>query len=134
MDQQSTTIPTQPWVPDNSWPNTTPNPFIQTGFTCEGCGGWIPYGVQHQCPGRVLDRITTNNTLFGMMTEISAYADFVKLLRRDTLQQMKDLLVEKLLELEQETPTDSGFDGFGIDVIVDVFDDVAKSLRDKSSV
>lgn len=76
--------------------------------------------------------LTTDNT-FGL-ADFSMYADFVKLLRRDTLRLMKERFLSRLQEIEDATPEDSGFVGFGLDLIEEEFDNIADGVGDESRV
>lgn len=129
-------IPTQPGlpnpfeIPDNTW-----RPDNLQQWMCPYCQQWIGNMQYHNCQGVSPNPVTTNNTLgFGIMSEIQMYSDFKKLMKRDTLAKFRERFLDKLIDLEQDTPLDSGDPLFGVDAIVEVFDDVAKGFHDDNSV
>lgn len=90
----------------------------------------------HNCQGVIPQPLTTNELTIGsgMMAEFQMYSDFKKLFKRDTLAKFRESFLDKLVDLEQSTPLDSGDPLFGVDAIVEIFDDVAKGFHDDNSV
>jgi hypothetical protein len=132
--ESNSTIPVPANNPFEPQPNTTDFLYPGNAYTCPGCGAWVSYGFYHQCPGPTRIITTDSTNLFGGLAEISAYSDFLKLLKRDTIAKFREQVIEKLLEIEQNTPEDHVPIGFGFDVIEEVFDDVAKDIGNKGGV
>lgn len=132
-------IPTQPGMPIPPWPNGPADPF-QKGWNCPHCGQYVGDMQYHLCSGTNPKPIGTGTieTLDwgtnGMMSDIMMYGDFKKLFRKDTLAIFRERFINRLSEIEAGTPAESGFAGFGLDVIEDIFDDVAKGINFNSDV
>ena len=69
-----------------------------------------------------------------MMSDILMYDEFKKLFRKDTLSRFRERFLGRLADLGQQTPKDSGDPVFGVDAIMDVFDDVAKGINFNSNL
>lgn len=131
-------IPTQPGVPQPTWPN---NPFERKGWQCPSCGQWIGDMQYHACSGTNPNQIgtgTLESIDFGrggiVMSDWLMYTDLKRLLRSDTLAKFRENLLERLLDIEQDTLEHGPEAGFGIDVIMDVFDEVAKGINHSTDV
>jgi hypothetical protein len=97
----------------------------------------------HNCQGTTIPsqplRMSDNTTepvydWPGMITDVTMYSDFKKLFKRDTLAKFRSRFEEKILEIEKLTPEEDGSPGFGIDAIMDIFDDVSDEFHDDNSL
>lgn len=132
-------IPTQPGIPAPTWP-TQPNLF-QKGWYCPSCGQYVGDMQYHACSGTNPFKDITTDTIesigfnsSGVMSEVMMYADFKRLLKRDTLARFREIFLSAMLEAEGNTPLDSGDVSFGVDAVIDIFDNVATTFRDDNSV
>src|SRR5574338_730108 len=99
--------------------NTTiPMPSFRV---CPSCGAYVQ--GYHAC-STVVPEQPPIRTPDGMVSDMLMYSDFKKLFRFYAVSVLRSKFEDRLVEVEQASPESTS--GFGIDVILAIFDDVAK--------
>lgn len=97
----------------------------------------------HNCQGntstrpiRTLPTTDTTNEIHvgGVVSEIQMYSDFKKLLKRDTLAKFRERYLGRILRVCAESTPNDLDPKFGLDVIMEVFDEVANGFHDDATL